>query len=187
MAGLVLVCVEGAEVLPRFGVEAQPRDRLTVVVIEQDGEVALGVAVGDPLGFDFAARDRLDHLVSLQLFQSGLDPIVAFQALLRRFLTTDRLQIFGLGACCLQRLLQPAVDLVLEEGGGGLLDKWGELLTCPFGEGAIVDPAGEELHPFVLGFLELLRQGALDRTDVLEFLGGVDHRFQVEGGLGQLT
>jgi hypothetical protein len=39
--------------------------------------------VRDPLGLDLAARDRLDHLVALQLLEGGLDARAAFQVLLR--------------------------------------------------------------------------------------------------------
>src|SRR5690606_657335 len=58
--GLDLVGVERPQVLSGLAVEMEPGDRFPVVVVEDDGEVALGVALRHPVRSDLAARDGLD-------------------------------------------------------------------------------------------------------------------------------
>src|SRR5690606_31775970 len=113
MPCLVLVGVEGAEVLLRPAVETQPRDRLPVVVVQEDREVRLGVAVRDPLRFDLAARDRFDDPVALQLLEGGLDAGVPVRRLLGLLL--ELLLLPGRRKTRTQGRLQPPVHLVIEE------------------------------------------------------------------------
>jgi hypothetical protein len=54
-------------------VEVKAGDRLPVVVVEDDCEVGLRVAVYYPLGLDLAARDSFNDLVSFKFLQRGLD------------------------------------------------------------------------------------------------------------------
>src|SRR3954447_21823660 len=65
--------VEDAEVLLALTVEVQPGDRFAVVVVDHDGEVGLGVTMGDASRGDLRACDRLDDVVALQLLLGGHD------------------------------------------------------------------------------------------------------------------
>lgn len=81
---------------------------------------------------------------------------------------------------------QAVIDLVGQELGGGLAGEFGELFAHLVGDGAVVDPVGDQPDEVVFGGRELRGDDLLDLADVLQFAGGIDDGAQVEGGLGEL-
>ena len=74
LLGLMLP-VEYADML-LLRIEVEPGNRATVVVIEENCAVALGIAHSDPCRVDLCARDCLDDGVGVYLVFGGHDAIV---------------------------------------------------------------------------------------------------------------
>lgn len=187
-ACFILVSVEHAKVLLDT-VEVQARDRLSIVVIQQDGEIGLCVPLHYTGWLNVTANDGPYDVEALQFFEGGLDSGLG-QVCLRRLFAGHRGRDFGITGHWEVRLpqggLESFVDLVVEELLRGFGDEAGELVADLLRVGAVVDLGGQELDPVILGLLELGRDDPLDRPDVLQLAGGADDGIQVKNVLGYM-
>ncbi|MPM42478.1 hypothetical protein SDC9_89143 [bioreactor metagenome] len=190
--GLVLLAVEQAEVF-LLAVEVQSTDRLAVVVIEQDPEVRLGVAVGDPIQWHLGGDDRPDDVVGLELLLGRLDATVGVLGLA----VTVALDVGtgGVGdrdrgadgrALPLQRGLESFVHAVIDVLGGRLARDTEEEFAHLRRQRSFVDAGREQTHEVLVRFGEFARNLGLHRRDVLQFLGRDEDGLEVERGLGEL-
>ncbi|MOA51954.1 hypothetical protein D3C78_1751700 [compost metagenome] len=76
MACLVFLSIEDAYVLLTT-IEVKSANRLAVVVIKQNTEVALSIAMNDSLGIHNRPDDCLDDMEAFQLIKCRLDSIFA--------------------------------------------------------------------------------------------------------------
>lgn len=124
-----LVLVQQPQVL-LLPVEVKASNGLSVVVIEQHGEIALGIAMGYPLRLYLAASDRLDDLVALEFFESGLDLGVAIEICLHNLGTRRRRRVCRVrDAAHPERGLQAVIHPLVEELMSCLPNETGELLS----------------------------------------------------------
>src|SRR5699024_4271542 len=130
---LVLLGVEHAEVLLLLAVEVQSSNRSAVVVVEEDREVGLRVALSHSTGLHLAAGDGLDDVVRLELLECCLDARVSIEVLVADLLAgrgvIDLLVARRRVRRGAQGGLESIIDLVAEELFRGLGDQWCELLS----------------------------------------------------------
>ena len=72
MPSLIFLLVEYSEVF-LTSVEVKATNRFTIVVVQQNAKITLGVSLNDSFGIDNGADDSADDVIALKLFKRCQD------------------------------------------------------------------------------------------------------------------
>lgn len=76
MPRLVFLCVKNSDIF-LTPIEMQAANRLAIIVIKQNTEIALGISMNNPFRINHRPHDCFYDMEALQLFKSRLDSILS--------------------------------------------------------------------------------------------------------------